>query len=85
MPKRSAIQLDQKRNIRLYGGDWETLERLLGPKRISPTLFIRELVHKAAIRMADQLSVAEQPVKDIDDDDIRELLATKSGEPEIAE
>lgn len=85
MPKRSAIQLDQKRNIRLYDGDWETLERLLGPKRISPTLFIRELVHKAAIRMADQLSVAEQPVKDIDDDDIRELLAAKPGEPEVPE
>jgi hypothetical protein len=85
MPKRSAKELDHKRNLRLYAGDWETIERLLGSKRITPTTFIRELVHKAAIRMEAQLSVAEQPVKDIEDDDIRELITSQPGESEIAE
>lgn len=84
MPKRSAIQLDHKRNLRLYSGDWETLERILSSKRISPTMFIRELVHKATIKMDAQLSVAEKPVQDLSDDDIRDLITTDAGGPEIA-
>lgn len=65
MPKKSRIDLE-RREMLFFKGDWERLNEILRPKKISPTHFIRELVHKKLRQIDDRASQTHNPLEIID-------------------
>lgn len=50
MGKKNRAELEKK-DIILYKGDWADLAAILKPRRITPTVFIRELVHRKLLQI----------------------------------
>lgn len=50
MGKKERVPLE-KRDIILYAGDWDELAAILKTRRITPTQFIRELVHRKLLQI----------------------------------
>lgn len=67
MPRTSEKPLEKRKNLILVKGDWQRLERVLAPAGITPTLFIRELVHKTLARLEARMQDAARPVETPDD------------------
>ncbi|HUP79528.1 MAG TPA: hypothetical protein VM260_13335 [Pirellula sp.] len=65
MPKRSRIELE-RREMLFFKGDWARLDEILRPRKISPTQFIRELVHKKIRQIDDRASQNHNSLETID-------------------
>lgn len=69
MSLKERLPLEKRKNLLLYVGDWERLERILAPSKISPTKFIRELVHRSLNRIEARAQDSFKNVE-INDDDL---------------
>ncbi len=91
MPKAEKVELE-KRDIILYKGDWNELATILKSKRITPTFFIRELVHRklAQIKAAAQDTHQTVEIDDVELGNLGELTSDDAdqsageGQPRVA-
>lgn len=65
MPKKSRIDLE-RRELLLFKGDWDRLDEILRPRKIAPTQFIRELIHKKLRQIDDRASQTHKNLETID-------------------
>lgn len=68
MSRRTKAPLEKRKNLLLFVGDWERLERICSTAKITPTEFIRELVNrsinKIESRAQDRYSNIAVDIKD---------------------
>lgn len=72
MARRSPTPLEKK-DVILYEGDWDELASYLTPRKIKPTVFIRELVHKKVLQIRAASAEQHRPTPELTDDDIASL------------
>jgi hypothetical protein len=74
MPRKSKFPLDPiGREILPYRGEWERLAEILAPKKIRPSTFLREVIHRTIRRAEehankDNLDLPEIDLETSDDD-----------------
>lgn len=79
---RKASRPLEKKDIILYEGDWDRLAEILGPTKIKPTVFIRELVRKTIARIEAKAAETHRPVTEIKDDDLGDIATLASATDE---
>lgn len=65
MGKRAKFELE-RREMLFYKGEWERLREILAPRKLSPTEFVRELVHKKLRQIEDRANSIQQSMGTID-------------------
>lgn len=83
MGKQNRVPLEKK-DIILYEGDWDKLATILAPRKVKPTYFIRELVHRTIARIEAQAQDTFKTVE-ISNDDLAAGLDLPLGEGEPVE
>lgn len=63
MPKKSKRPLDPiGREIRFFVGDWDRLTEILAARRITPSEFLREYVHRK-LRQIESLPLRNEEIE----------------------
>lgn len=63
MPRKSSRPLDPiGREIRFYAGDWDRLTELLAARKLTPSYFLREFVHRK-LRQIDSLPTQTEEIE----------------------
>ena len=79
MARKATVPLELKK-LYFYKGDWEELTSILAARNITPSAFIRELVHRklATIRA---LAVDTHSQVELPDDGLAELVSSADLDP----
>jgi hypothetical protein len=68
MGKRAEEPLEKK-DLNLFAGDWEELESILKPKKISVSVYIRKLIRRNIQQIKSKAADTYRPVPETDEDD----------------
>lgn len=84
MPRKARIELE-RREMLFFKGDWNSLDLILRPRKISVTQFVRELVHKKLRQIEDRASQTHNPLEtiDVNTDDFEESTRIARVEQEV--
>lgn len=68
MGKRAEEPLEKK-DLNLFAGDWEELEAILKPRKVSVSVFIRKLIRQKILQIKSRAADTYRPVPETDDDE----------------